>query len=322
MDPKLSIAHCANLLGISTQAVHKRLKARDIPVSYHARKAYIQHKGGRALLSLAYPHQVIAFQIVKGGTGKTTLAASIAVRAALFGARVLAIDLDQQANLTTALGINPLNLPCMFNIIQREKTLEDSIVPVADGLDLVPSNISNALLDNSLMLNRAALDRIYRDKIDALRSRYDLILMDCPPAIGASVTAATLASDTVYTPVTPETFSLSGLQITAQEIEALNTNYQAKAQVRVIVNKYDSRTTLSHEMMRELTIHPNFTNRIVQHYIRTSQTFANAFAASESIFDSLRPSAAQEDIDALTCTILSIYGEKPDSIQLGTLVAS
>ena len=119
-----------------------------------------------------------------------------------------------------------------------------SVVP---GLDLIPSRIENAVLDNTIMLKRLPLDRVYRDRFDPLREKYDLILIDCPPAIGQSVAAVTLAADLIRAPVTPEKFCLSGLKISSQEIANLEQTYKKKIQMKVVLNKFDTKTMLSHE---------------------------------------------------------------------------
>ncbi len=156
--------------------------------------------------------KIISFQIVKGRTGKTSITHSFAIRANLYGARVLCVDIDQQGNLSQAFNIDSKNLPVMIDIINNKASISESIVNISEGLDILPSRIENAVLDNFFMLNKFPLERVCFDLIHQVFNKYDLVLIDCPPALGQSVAAATLASDIVIAPVTPEQFSLSGLK--------------------------------------------------------------------------------------------------------------
>src|ERR1700733_5284857 len=193
---------------------------------------------------MSFQPQVFSFQIVKGGTGKTSLCLGLGVRASLYGARTLLIDLDQQGNLTKACRIKTHDKPIMIEIINQNMSVEEGIVPVFDGLDLLPSRIENALLDSNLMLKRLPLDRVYKEMIEPLKNKYDLILIDCPPALGSSVTAASLASDKIISPVTPSEFSLEGLEITSREVANIEKTFKVTVPVCPVLNEFDPRTSL------------------------------------------------------------------------------
>jgi chromosome partitioning protein len=261
----------------------------------------------------------VAFQIVKGGTGKTSLAHAVAVRANLYGARVLCIDLDQQGNLTQSFQVNAEELPVMVDILKEGLDLKDTIVHVSEGLDLIPSRIENAILDNVIMLSRLPLEHVYREKLQPLKKKYDLIIIDCPPALGQSVAAAALSSDMVIAPVTPEEFSLSGLKISVQEILNLEQNYKTNIPFKLVLNKFDTRTSLSHEVLSTLIKHPIYAEKLFKTYVRASQEFPNSITNSESIFDNLKSSSAKEDIDLLTKELLGIQRKNHAEVSLGTL---
>ena len=306
MEPKMLATDVANFLNVTVQAIHNQLKRKNLPFKKSRNRVYFDHDTAKEIINSKFTSQTIAFQIVKGGTGKTAMCHSVAVRAALYGARTLCIDLDQQGNLTSAFRIKPDKTPIMVEIINQKLSIKDGIIPVAAGLDLLPSRIENALLDSNLMLKRFPLDRIYRDMIQPLKAEYDLILIHCPPALGSSVTAAALACDYVIAPVTPSEFSLSGLQITKSEIKNISENFDREIPVRAILNKFDTRTSLSHETLRLLIKHPLYSAGLFKTAVRISQEFENVIMRGESIFDSLTDSPAKEDIDLLTREILNI----------------
>jgi len=322
MNPKMLAIDAANFLAVSVQYVHKQLKTKNLQFNKNQNRVYFGHNTSQQLFKLTIPPKIISIQIVKGGTGKTSLTHSIAIRANLYGMRVLCIDLDQQGNLTQSFKVNPEKTPAMVDIISNNFPIEESIITLADGLDLLPSRIENAVLDNVLMLKRLPLDRVYKEKIDHLKEmrNYDLVLIDCPPALGQSVAAASLSSDYILSPVTPEKFSLSGLKVTNQEIENIEQTYKKTIPLKIILNKFDSRTTLSHETLSSLIKHDLFGPKLFKTYIRTSQEFPNAIAQGISIFDTMRNNSAKEDIDLLTRELLGIENLNDEQkITLGSL---
>ena len=319
MDPKITASEISDVLGISLQAVHKRLKINDLNFTKSQNRVYFGHDTAKKLLGITFTPKVICVQIVKGGTGKTSLTHSIAIRASLLGAKVLCIDLDQQGNLTQAFRHNADETPVMIDLIKNNSPIENGIVNLLPGIDIIPSRIENAVLDTQLLLSRSALDRVYNEKLKQIKNSYDIILIDCPPALGSSVTAAALASDVVIAPVTPEKFCFSGLKITYQELCTIQSTYNSKIDFKIILNKYDSRTTLSHEVLSTLVKHPTYGEYLYRTYIRSSQEFPNVIAKGISIFDSLRLSQAKEDTDLLTQEILGLPSKREQTIQLGSL---
>lgn len=205
-------------------------------------------------------------------------------------------------DLTQALNVKAVDKPIMADLLSSNDSnlaFEDLIVQVSPGIDLIPSRIDNATLDNIIMLKRFNLAKVYKDHIDSCKNNYDLVIIDCPPALGQSVTAVALSCDTVIAPVTPEEFSLSGLTLTYQEINDIRRTFDKKIGFRVLLNKFDVRTSLSHEVIQTLMKHEIFSELMYKIYIRNSQEFPNAIARGDSIFDVLKGTSAKEDIDLL-----------------------
>ena len=316
MNAKITAAETAALLGITLQGVHKQLKVNSLAYEKSQNRVYFGYETAKSLFKIPFKQKIVAIQIVKGGTGKTSLTHSIAIRANLYGAKVLCIDLDQQGNLTQAFQINPEETPVMIDVLKESIDIKDAIINFSPGLDIIPSRIENAVLDSTIMIGRYALDRVYKDKLAPLKQHYDLIILDCPPALGQSVAAATLASDVIIAPVTPEKFCLSGLKITSQELNSLENNFNKKIPMRVVLNKFDSRTSLSHEVLSTLIKHPIYGENIYKSYIRASQEFPNAIAKGQSIFDSLKNTIAKEDVDLLTREILEIKEPSTNRVEI------
>ena len=304
MDPKMLLSEAAEAFGVTSQALHNQLKRKNLSSSKSRNRVYFRHAVSRKLLGLNFHSQIMSFQIVKGGTGKTSLCLAVGIRACLYGARTLLVDLDQQGNLTKACRIASHNKPIMIELINQKIPIEEGIASVFDGLDILPSRIENALLDSNLMLKRFPLDRVYKEMISPLKKKYDLILIDCPPALGSSVAAVALTSDKVICPVTPSEFSLEGLEITKNEIKNIETNFRVSIPISPVLNEFDARTALSHETMRFLLA--NYDKNLIRSVVRKSQEFENVLTKGISIFDTLQNTTAKEDVDLLTRELLGL----------------
>lgn len=316
---KMTASDASVFMQVSLQSIHKHLKTKDIESFKSQNRVYFGFESARKLFSIPFEKKVISFQIVKGGTGKTSIAYSFAIRANLYGARVLCIDLDQQGNLTHAFSVDPNIVPVMIDVVKNNAELSDGIVNISPGLDLFPSRIDNAILDNEIMLGRFPLEQLYLKIIEPIRENYDLIIFDCPPALGHSVASSTLASDIIISPVTPEQFGLSGLKITYDEVKILNKNYLKDIKMKVLLNKFDSRTALSSEVLRTLINDESFKDITCNALVRSNQEFSNTIFAGTNIYSSLKNTSAKEDIDLLVREVLNLdelYNKKTNKIEL------
>ncbi len=305
-NTKITASDAAQFLGVTLQSIHKQLKQKNLASFKNQNRVYFGHETAKELFKIDFEKRIISFQIVKGGTGKTSITHSFALRAHLLGARVLCIDIDQQGNLSEAFNINAKNSPVMIDILNNASSLKDAIVSVMPGLDLLPSRIENAVLDNYLMLSKYPLDKVYADLIKEVRNDYDLILIDCPPALGQSVAAATLASDTIIAPVTPEQFSLSGLKISFEEIKTISQRFNKEVNFKIVLNKFDTRTALSTEVLTTILNHDLFKHLTCNTFIRNCQEFPNMIYSGSNIFSTLKNTTAKEDIDLFTKEILNL----------------
>lgn len=304
--PKMSIATAASFLGVSTQAVHKQLKNKELICEKMGNKSYITYDIAMNLFALSFRKNKIASQIVKGGTGKTTTVDNIASCANTYGAKVLLIDADPQGNLTDVNGIDSEGYPVLIDAIKNEASIEDCIVPISKGIDIIPSRIENVILDNEIVNQRLPLDKLYQNLLDSIENNYDFIFIDCPPTMGQAVTAASLYADTILAPLNPDKFSAKGLKILKQEVEALNKNYQKEVEYRVYLNKFSSKTILSDKAIVSLISDPELEGKVLSTTIQYAQEIPNAADTNKNIFKTLKKSAIREDFDRLTRELLGI----------------
>lgn len=306
MEPKFSIPEIANLMGISRQAVHKKIKESGVIAKRQGNLSYLTHYEAKLFFNFGFSPKTVATHIVKGGVGKTTLTLAIAVRASLYGLKVLCIDIDAQANLTESFDVDPYKYPAMVDIITEDKKMDDAIVNVLPGIDLIPSRIENINLDTIMVLKRLPLENVFKKYIDQIKGKYELILFDCPPSLGQSVTAAVLSSDLVVAPVIPAKYATNALKIFLTEIKNIKDNFGKTVNVKILLNNFDSRKNSSHSTLLGIGENKEYGEIMFGSYVRTSQAFENVLDKRLTIYDSTKISTEKEDIDIVTREILGI----------------
>ena len=119
-------------------------------------------------------------------------------------------------------------------------------------------------------------------------------------------TAITFENDTVIAPVTPEQFSLSGLRVSYEEIRSISSKFERDVGLKIVLNKFDTRTALSTEVLTTILNHDVFKNLLCQTFIRGCQEFPNTIYSGSNIFTTLKNTSAKEDIDLFVREILSL----------------
>jgi chromosome partitioning protein len=211
--PKLAISQIAKLFGVTHQAIHKQFKTAGIKTYKLGNKSYIDHSVAKEFFKKKFDKKKIAFQIVKGGTGKTTSMFNVCCAISLYGAKILMIDIDPQGNLTDVCGVDAEEYPVLIDLVEDDIDVRDAIVNVMPGIDLIPSRIENVVLDNKLALSKTPLHTLYDSILSKVEDEYDFIIIDCPPTMGHSVSGITLYADILVVPLNPDKFSVKGLSI-------------------------------------------------------------------------------------------------------------
>lgn len=302
MKPKITALEISKYLGVTVQAVHKKIKALNLSVFKSLNKTYFGHNVSKAIVNPKSEIKKICVSVVKGGVGKTTITEALALNASLYGFKVLCIDVDQQANLTKSLGASDIakTKPVMIDLVSGASESEKSIINVFDGLDLIPSRLDNVNLDGYLMLNRINPTSIFDNILGDIIKNYDLIFIDCPPTLGSVVCSSILFSDLTISPLNPDPFSYEGIVIMDKEIKNIEQQFAKKIDWRILLNKFDTRTILSSEYVEEMLKNNEYKSKVLNSVIRTSQEFSNVKSRDKTIFDSLKASTSREDILLLT----------------------
>lgn len=197
---------------------------------------------------------ILAVANQKGGVGKTTTSVNLAT--ALFdeGQRVLLVDMDPQGNATTGVGIdkNGLTLSC-YDMLMGESSLSDVIVRTeVAGIDVVPANGDLTAAEVGLMEDSLREKRL-DSALDDVRSRYDYILIDCPPSLNMLTLNALVAADRVLVPLQTEYYALEGVSALRQTIEQIRRSRNPKLKVDgYLRTMHDRRNNLGADVSAQL----------------------------------------------------------------------
>ncbi len=221
--------------------------------------------------------RMIAVANQKGGVGKTTTSINLSACLAEKGKKVLVIDMDSQGNTTSGLGFDKNEMEeTIYEVLRDEISIEESINEVEGcfgNLDLIPANRNLAGAEIEL-ITVPNMQYILKEKLAPIRSLYDFIIIDCPPALGMLTVNAMTASDSVLVPIQCEFYALDGLSQLIYTIELIQENLNPDLYIEgVVFTMYDARTNLSLQVVENVkdNLKQNIYKTIIPRNVRLAE---------------------------------------------------
>ena len=202
--------------------------------------------------------RIIAITNQKGGVGKTTTCINLAASLAATKRNVLLVDMDPQGNATMGSGVNKNEVQATTgDMLTGDISAEDLIIDMREdaGYDLMPANGDLTVAEVALKGKQSA-ELSLRTALSRLKSKYDYILIDCPPSLNMLTLNALVAADSVMIPMQCEYYALEGLSALLETVEGIretvNPNLQIEGMLRTM---FDPRNNLANDVSGQLLIH-------------------------------------------------------------------
>jgi chromosome partitioning protein len=206
--------------------------------------------------------KIVAVANQKGGVGKTTTAVNLAAALAEAGRRVVLLDLDPQANASSALGVEAVTGKSIYPVLidsSGTRSFLEQIQPSAfENLGIVAAEedlagVEIELVDEDLVSRLTRLRRVTEDYRRSGPST-EFLFIDCPPSVGVLMTNALAAADSILVPLQCEYLALEGLAKILGNIERIRqaSGNHALALEGIVLTMYDARTNLSQQVVNDV----------------------------------------------------------------------
>src|SRR3954452_24404062 len=254
----------------------------------------------------------IAVLSLKGGTGKTTAVRTLTDVLRRAGLDVLAVDLDPQGNLSDYFDVPPDATPTVADVLRGEAKVAD-----ATHAGIVPASPILAEVERSLS-GRMGRELVLRKALKDARRRHDVILIDCPPALGLLTINGLVGADWALISSEAQYFALQGVECALEVVGQAKEYYNDVLEwLGVVLNIADMRTRHSQEAFASLKQH--FGDKVFDTVIRSSIAYAESAEKAKSILDH-RPDLGADYL-ALASEVLERVGLQSPRRKVAAMLA-
>lgn len=216
----------------------------------------------------------------KGGIGKTTTCINLGAALAELGHRVLLVDSDAQANVSTALGVTETK-STLAEVLGRQVRAEECVVPVRENLYLLPGSLDLYKAQQRMVLE-IAREEILVQLLAGLNG-YDYVFLDCAPSMSLLTINAWTYAEEAFLPISMEALAVAGTRHFLQYLQETSRLLGRGAQVRLVVPTfYDSRRRVSQQVLESLLAE---FGSMVTHPIRIDTKLSEAPGGGQTIYE-------------------------------------
>lgn len=196
--------------------------------------------------------KVCVFVNQMGGVGKTTSVINLGAYLAEAGKKVLLVDFDSQANMSSGVGISK-EKPTVYELIAELATANDVIKQTKQkNLEAIPASIDLAGAAIELV-DQDDRDYYLKNAIEVLKKDYDYILIDCPPSLGILTLNGLACANEVFIPMQCEYFALEGISLLLQTVKKVQQSINPSLKIGgIFFTMYDSRTRLAQDVVMQV----------------------------------------------------------------------
>lgn len=226
---------------------------------------------------------VFAVANQKGGVGKTTTSVSLAAWLAGTGKRVLLVDLDPQGNASSSLGVQASDRSLYDALVSGDPLQQGVVLSRRIGLDVAPSGPALAAAEVELVPLHGREYRL-REALCPMESRYDVVILDCPPSLGLLTVNALTVAQGLVAPVQCEYLALEGMGQLMGTLGMVRSRLNSRLDLfGIVMTMFDSRTRLSRQVVEEVRNH--YPRKLFQTLIPRSVYLSEAPSYGQSIFE-------------------------------------
>jgi chromosome partitioning protein len=223
----------------------------------------------------------------KGGVAKTTTSINLSAALALFGKKVLLVDLDPQGNATSGLGLDKhQEMHCIYDVLINGLPLSQVIVQTAvEHFFIAPATIQLAGAEIELV-TAISREKKFRQALEPVKNDYDYIVVDCPPSLGLLTLNALTAADGALIPVQCEYYALEGLSQLMNTIQLAKKHLNPTLEIfGAVLTMYDARTNLSGQVVEEVRtfFKEKVFNTVISRNVRLSE--APSYGQPITVYD-------------------------------------
>jgi chromosome partitioning protein len=270
--------------------------------------------------------EVITVANNKGGVGKTMQCYQLSCHLANIGCKVLIIDLDSQANLTSTFGVH-VQRTLIPEWLIGDVAFDDIVVNLEgaekfyENMTLIPSSRQLANLSKLLILSEAEIrrdagrkERLLRKRIEELEGQYDFIIIDTPPVLGDELIMSLVSSSRILIPTQAQDYSIDGLEELMDTFEIIKETENPGLEFSIIPSMVNIRRNIEKQRMEELAQSFNITAPI-----RNLVQMQESISLKKPIFLMGKKSAGKLDYEALWESLKldekNLFGEVDDNIE-------